>query len=223
MAGIKVTREGPAIPLPTDLEVSGDVDGDNVDWDTGSGVGPGGGGPGSSNFELNTEGGQSVIKAHGSMGATETIDPTDGNVHTGTLDANVTYTLNAPAGSGASEIEFQRTGSGGPWTETWPGSVTWLGGVAQTPPTTGNTAIAVLRSLDGGTTWLGIPVGTGAVVAALDDLTDVTITTPLSGDRLRYDGSGWVNANLHDEPMIATDGSIQTDGLLNPQMHEVAW
>jgi hypothetical protein len=32
-----------------------------------------------------------------------------------------------------------------------------------------------------------------------------------------------VNANLHEEPMIASDGSIQTDGLLNPQMHEVAW
>jgi hypothetical protein len=51
----------------------------------------------------------------------------------------------------------------------------------------------------------------------------VTITSPATGDRLRYNGSVWVNANLHDEPMIASDGSIQTDGLLNPQMHEVAW
>jgi hypothetical protein len=114
-------------------------------------------------FERNRGGGQSVIFDHGSMGATETIDPTDGNVHTGTLNANVTYTLNAPSGSGACEIEFQRTGSGGPWTETWPGSVTWLGGSAPTPPTSGNTGIVILRSLDGGTTWLGIPVGSASL------------------------------------------------------------
>ena len=226
-SGVKVTREGPGLSLPATLAgSSGTVGGDDIDWEDGGGA-PGSipGGGDTSGFELNTEGGQSVIKPHGSMGSTETFDPTDGNVHTGTLNANITYTLNAPAGTGACEIEIQRLGSGGPWTETWPGSVTWVtaGAVAPTPPTTGTTGIVILRSLDGGTTWLGFPVGGGSAVAALDDLTDVTITTPLSGDRLRYNGSAWVNANLHDEPMIATDGSIQTDGLLNPQMHEVAW
>ena len=41
------------------------------------------------------EGGQSVISAHGAAGATETIDPSAGNVHTLTLDADCTLTLGA--------------------------------------------------------------------------------------------------------------------------------
>ncbi len=47
MSGIKVTRENPAIPLPTDLESTGIDDGsDNIEWPTGPGAGTGGGGSG---------------------------------------------------------------------------------------------------------------------------------------------------------------------------------
>jgi hypothetical protein len=54
--------------------------------------------------------------------------------------------------------------------------------------------------------------GTGAtktvtVTGALDDLTDVTITSPASADRLRYNGSAWVNTTLIWRPVMAFDGT----------------
>src|SRR3990167_2945349 len=116
---------------------------------------------GTSNAELNIEGGQSVIHAHGAMGATETFDPTLGNVHTRTLDANCTFTISAPVGSGASTLTFWITGSGtNTW--TWPGSVTWLAGTAPDPPADGLTTVVVLTSVDGGTNWVGGPWGAGS-------------------------------------------------------------
>lgn len=112
------------------------------------------------NAELNIEGGQSVIKAHGSMGAAETFDPTDGNVHTGTLDANATFTISNPSGSGFASLLFWITGSG-ERTWAWPGTVTWLSGSAPTPPGDGETVIVSLASVDGGTSWVGGPWGGG--------------------------------------------------------------
>lgn len=110
--------------------------------------------------ELNIEGGQSVINVHGAMGATETFDPTLGNVHTGTLDADCTFTISAPVGSGAATLEFWITQNGtGGWDITWPGSVTWSGG-APTPDTTaGVTVVYLLESIDGGTNWVGYLAG----------------------------------------------------------------
>ena len=40
---------------------------------------------------------------------------------------------------------------------------------------------------------------------ALDDLSDVTITTPASGQELTYNGSGWVNSTV--------SGNTTTNGL----------
>lgn len=59
--------------------------------------------------------------------------------------------------------------------------------------------------------------------STLDSLSDVTITSVASGDALRYIGGVWINANLHDENMIATDGTVMVSGILEPMMHEVAW
>jgi hypothetical protein len=42
---------------------------------------------------------------------------------------------------------------------------------------------------------------------SLDDLTDVTITTPAVGDMLRYNGSGWVNSALRWEPVVTDPGT----------------
>ena len=39
-----------------------------------------------------------------------------------------------------------------------------------------------------------VEIGGGAGASALDDLTDVTISSPASGQVLSYNGSGWVNA-----------------------------
>lgn len=65
-------------------------------------------------------------------------------------------------------------------------------------------------------------VATGGA-AALDDLTDVVISSPAGADRLRFDGSVWRNSSDVWEPMIASDGSVMTDGLLNPMQHEVPY
>jgi hypothetical protein len=140
-----------------------------------------------SDFELNIEGGQDVISAHGSMGATETFDPTAGNVHTGTLNADCTFTISAPVGSGAATLEFWITQDGtGGWDITWPGSVTWDGG-APTPDTTaGATVRYILESVDGGTNWIGNLVGSGTALTVEDE------GTPLAtaADTLNFVGDG---------------------------------
>ncbi len=56
---------------------------------------------------------------------------------------------------------------------------------------------------------------------ALDDLTDVTITSATAGDRLRYSGSVWANSALRWEPHVDYTGSVVLDGLGNPVMVEV--
>lgn len=46
-----------------------------------------------------------------------------------------------------------------------------------------------------------------AGVSALDDLSDVIITSPAAADRLRYDGSVWRNSALIWRPLMALDPS----------------
>ena len=65
--------------------------------------------------------------------------------------------------------------------------------------------------------------GGGATVAALDDLTDVTISAPATGDRLRYTGSGWANSALVWTPVTTYDGTnwmLAVDGSGNAIMTE---
>lgn len=50
-------------------------------------------------------------------------------------------------------------------------------------------------------------------VSTLDDLTDVTITSPVTADRLRYDGAVWVNSALIWRPVTVYD---PTSGLWVP-------
>jgi hypothetical protein len=194
------TSGGPAGTLHTAVDARDEVELITEDGGTSYGATLGSGL--TSIYELNIEGGQDVIKAHGSMGSTETFDPTDGNVHTGTLNANCTFTLSAPSGSGACTLELWLTEDGtGGWTVTWPGSVTQQG----THDTTlGTTQRVILETIDGGTSWIATWVGSSAV-AALDDLTDVTITTPATADRLRFDGSVWRNSALIWRPVMVLD------------------
>lgn len=100
------------------------------------------------------------LDAHGSTGATETIDLSTGDTHTATLDASCTFTF-----SNADEVNWfvliltQTTGAE---LATWPGSVLWAAG---TPPTlsTGAGDIDVLTfvTTDSGTTWYGFLAGAG--------------------------------------------------------------
>ena len=172
-------------PLPKDIPVIGLgmtlTDGDVLTWDDTTGTWVAGAAGVTDHGALTgladddhsaylkrVEGGQDLIKVHGSMGATETFDPTDGNVHTATADADCTVTLSAPVGSGASTLELYiaQDGTGG-WDLTWPGSVAWPGGVDPVPDTTASTITRyVLETLDGGTTWYGVMVGGGGGTAA---------------------------------------------------------
>ncbi len=61
------------------------------------------------------------------------------------------------------------------------------------------------------------------IVADLDDLSDVTIASVTTGDRLRYNGSVWVNTTLTWEPMFDGTGLIMSDGLGNMMRHEVTY
>jgi len=68
-------------------------------------------------------------------------------------------------------------------------------------------AAGLLLAADGarGHTWTDPAVIAGAT--ALDDLSDVTITSPATADRLRYNGSAWVNSALIWRPVMAFDGT----------------
>lgn len=105
------------------------------------------------------------VKAHGAMGTTETLDYSEGNWHTGTLDENVTITLsNAPAsGRGASMlIQLTHDGSGGS-TITWTnGTYVMAGGGDPTLSTTaGATLFFTALSIDG-TNWFIFYAGSTA-------------------------------------------------------------
>jgi hypothetical protein len=93
------------------------------------------------------------------------------------------------------------------WIATWIGS----GGSAITIKNEGTPLATAATSLD----FVGPLVtasGAGAaktvtITGALDDLTDVTITTPATSDRLRYNGSLWVNSTAMWVPVMVEDGA----------------
>lgn len=186
------------------------------------------------------------LQAHGNLGATETFSA-DIGTHTGTLNADCTFTLtDFQAGeSRAMALWLTQDGTGG-WTITLPAEIVNAADLEASQDTTADsTSILVLWSVDGGTNIIGAwwggggsaltvenegtplatdadtldfvgPLvtasGTGAtktitVTGALDDLTDVTITSPASSDRLRYNGSAWVNSALVWVPVMVEDGA----------------
>jgi hypothetical protein len=67
-------------------------------------------------------------------------------------------------------------------------------------------ALDLIAFLSDGAGWIGIHAGGGSSVVALDDLSDVTITSPAAGDVLTRSGSGWVN-----EAPTATDDVFTVD------------
>lgn len=113
------------------------------------------------------------------------------------LDDDCALTIsNAPADQTWGQlIVILRQGTGAPYTVTWPAEVQWqdtdgtAGGSAPTLWTTEDAIdVVTLVSVDGGLTW-----GGNHDAVALDDLTDVTITSPQEDDDLRFNGSLWVN------------------------------
>ncbi len=100
--------------------------------------------------------------AHGVTGATETIDVSAARVHTITLDADCTLTINAWPTSGImGEVIIVATQDGtGGWEITWPAAVLWPGG---TEPTLTATAAGVdlirLWTINAGATIYGQVLG----------------------------------------------------------------
>lgn len=106
-------------------------------------------------------GGKETVQAHGNMGSTETFDLTNGNVHTGTLDASCTFTFSGTTASVACTMTLIITQNGtGGWAITWPAAVKWPGGVI---PSTNTNASKVSMwtfiTVDNGTTWYGFQAG----------------------------------------------------------------
>jgi hypothetical protein len=159
------------------------VDTDAIDWAAfGGGTTPGTG--------IDTS---LVVVA--SAGATETVDVSVARTYDITLDADCTFTLSGQAADEAHYVTIiVRQGSPGGFTVTWPAAVMWPGGVTPTiDPVTAAASVYTLFTVDNGTNWFGFPTGGGDLVAALDDLTDVTLAGLASGDVLTYTGAGWEN------------------------------
>ncbi len=153
--------------------------------------------------ELNIEGGQSVIAPHGSMGSTETFDPTDGNVHTGTLTADCTVALSAPAGTGAATLELWLTeDSTGGWAVIWPGTVTEQGTHDTTPDTVSR---VVLETIDGATSWIATWIGGGSGSAIEVDDEGTPLTATLAS--LDFVGAGVVATTIGDDVTVTISGA----------------
>jgi hypothetical protein len=105
-----------------------------------------------------------ITDTHGAavVGATETINIENGNVHTILLDENCTLTFSNPSASGRAcsfTLLVKQDGTGGN-TITWPASVDWPNAVAPTLTTAGNAVdIFTFFTVDGGTIWYGFIAG----------------------------------------------------------------
>ena len=98
--------------------------------------------------------------AHGTMGATETFSALTG-WHSGTFDANCTFTLSGATSGVAAQmiLELAQNGTGG-WTVTLPSSVSNKAQLEADQDTTlSTTSFLVLMTRDGGTTWYGFWAG----------------------------------------------------------------
>jgi hypothetical protein len=149
---------------------------------------------GSGAFVEKANGGNETAHVVSATGATETINLANGNHQDFTLDASCTFTMPAP-GRGKSFTAFVRQDGTGNRVPTFTG-VEWPGGTVPEWSTDAN-AVDIVAFVSDAATWYGAMGSNPAdLVAVLDDLTDVTITSPGAGDVLRHNGSAFVNVQL---------------------------
>jgi hypothetical protein len=108
-----------------------------------------------------TGGGLEKVSALGSVSGAVTLNLANGNVFTATATGNITFTFSGATNGLACSFTLFLTQDGtGGHAVTWPGSVTWLGGVA---PAIGSAAgavtVLVFETVNGGTTWYGSMAG----------------------------------------------------------------
>lgn len=155
-------------------------------------------------YELTTEGGLGKVFAHGSMGSTEALDPSDGNVHTGTLNADCTLTIAAPpttrgAVTAASTLELWITQDG---TGGWDLTIDATGGTVTddgtiTPDTTAGVTVRYILERVPGTTndWIrNLVGGSGGTALTVEDegtpLTTAATTLDFVGAGVTATGAG---------------------------------
>lgn len=94
------------------------------------------------------------------------------------------------SGSGSGDVNLYRDGADVLKTDdTFKASALFVDGIEI--DTTGATSNQILKY--DGTKFAPASGGGGGGASAIDDLTDVTITSSASGDFLKYNGSAWVN------------------------------
>jgi len=138
-----------------------------------------------------------TIHNGGSASSEYTPNYSNGSVHTVTLTGNVTFAAptNMPVGASLTLILTQ-DGTGGR-TGTWNASYKWMGG---TPILSlANGAIDVINIFYDGTNYISgasKQESSAGGASEIDDLTDVTISSPSTGQVLTYTMSGqWENQN----------------------------
>lgn len=98
------------------------------------------------------------VQALGTLGTTETVDLTAGNVFTGTLDENVTITLSNPTASGdccSWLAVLTQDGNGGNSVTITNGTWVMAGGGDPTISTVAGAKLLIMGvTVDGGSTWL---------------------------------------------------------------------
>ena len=110
---------------------------------------------------LATGGGQEQIVTNTNATGSVTLNLTNGNVFNLTLTGSVTLAFSgATNGVACSFTLYLTQDNTGGRSVTWPGSVSWIGGVAPTLTTTANAInVLVFETLNGGTTWFGSTIG----------------------------------------------------------------
>ena len=108
----------------------------------------------------------------GTVATSQSLSCANGNVQELTLGTSVTISsISGPGGTAACDLTLyiKQAATGGPYTiNSWPGSVTWLGGGAPTIQTgAGALTVVTFESLNGGTGWYGAQI-TGAPALPLD-------------------------------------------------------
>jgi len=97
-----------------------------------------------------------TVYAHGTTGGAKTIDLTNGNIHTITLNAATTFTFSNPPASGkAGSLTLIINQGTTAYAVTWPASVDWAGGSAPDLSTVSTDYVLTFLTLDGGTKWRG--------------------------------------------------------------------
>ena len=121
---------------------------------------------------------------------------------------NVTFTL--PNSNGTNGYFLKTDGNGvTSWDVGGALTVQDEGSALATAATTLNfVGAGVTATGTGSTKTISISGGGGGGSTAINDLTDVTVSSPVAGDSLVYDGSGWVQAQTPVSQLLVTaDGS----------------